>query len=554
MIKDDFIDYKYNQIEYLGKGGFGKVILAENKDTKKKVAIKYITFEHMDEYSRNKIVQEGQILFKFIHNNIIKFEEFSYNNSRAILIMEYAEGGDLNKRINEQKEKKKPFKEEVIITWFLELCNVVKYCHEQHTIHRDLKPLNIFLTKDDHIKLGDFGISKILNSTRDIAKTPIGTPYYMSPEALNGEEYSYSSDIWSLGIILNELCLLENPLCKIKNNNQLCYYIQNNDMASIVQNCEKNYSEETCNLIKKILVKNPYERPTIDQIIEECESILFNLKCIKTYFNNSVFKLTFYDDSSEIEFTKKLIRNFGGKIPDGKYIISKNNDVIKFHIIDGKRIFDCTKKIQNMKRPNSLDNNSQKKSNKNEIQKQNDINLFIEGIDELNDNEKIDKEIQDTVNRITHNGFNIIGKEKKREESCQNKYFYCPDNNKGNFKNFQKEKIVKRNSDRNFGNYVQKSWMINNMLKTTPKVINNIYSNKINKENNKVGDSLNNNNYNGNKNENFESNKYFSNNTPVSNSSSGKTKKDSEEEESNNNFELLNSKNNNENNNLYYSS
>ena len=105
--------------------------------------------------------------------------------------MEFAEGGDLSKRINEQKEIV-PFKEEIIIAWFLELCNAVKYCQERHTLHRDLKPLNIFLTKDDHIKLVDFGISKILNSTKEFANTQIG-----SSEVKKGENYSYSCDIWS---------------------------------------------------------------------------------------------------------------------------------------------------------------------------------------------------------------------------------------------------------------------------------------------------------------------------------------------------------------------
>ena len=69
MIEDDFINYKYDQKKFLGEGGFGKVVLTENKIMKKKVAIKYIKFENKDEYDRNKIVQEGQILFKFIHKN-----------------------------------------------------------------------------------------------------------------------------------------------------------------------------------------------------------------------------------------------------------------------------------------------------------------------------------------------------------------------------------------------------------------------------------------------------------------------------------------------------
>ena len=544
MIEDDFINYKYEQKKVLGEGGFGKVVLAENKNTKEKVAIKYIKFEDKDEYDKNKIVQEGQILFTFIHQNIIKFEEFSYNNLRAILIMEFAEGGDLSKRINEQK-KIGPFKEEIIITWFLELCNVVKYCHERHTLHRDLKPLNIFLTKDDHIKLGDFGISKILNSTKDYAHTQIGSYYYMSPEVIKGERYSYSSDIWSLGIILNELCLLENPLSHIKYRNELDNYIMNNDVAKIDQNCENNYSAETCNLIKKILVKNPNERPTIDQIIEECEDILFDLKCIKAYYNNSVYKLTFYGNTG-IEFTKKIYGNFGGKIPDGKYIIDINNNKKIFHIIDNNRIFDCTKKIQKIRR-NSVDN-FQKKLKNNEIQKQNDINLFILDVDEpLNKNE-VEDELRKTMNIITHTGFNIINEGKKRADPWginNNQMISLPNNNEGNYKNTI-------NTNRDYRQNWQQKGRINKRLMSTPKVINDGCSNIINQENNKVEELVNNNNCNGNKCINYKSKEHFSNNFSASNSGSRKTQKDSEEEESNNYFKFLKAKNYNEDNEIKF--
>ena len=92
-IEDEFINCKYNQIEFLGEGSYGKVILSEDKITKSKVAIKYIDFNKICEYERDKVLQEGQILFKVDHTNIIRFENFFINKSRAILIMEYAEGG-----------------------------------------------------------------------------------------------------------------------------------------------------------------------------------------------------------------------------------------------------------------------------------------------------------------------------------------------------------------------------------------------------------------------------------------------------------------------------
>jgi len=183
--KDKYINSNYEIIRHLGKGGYGLVILAKNKDNNSEVAIKYIDFTKFeDESDIDKVIQEGQILFKLSHENIIKFEDFTYNKSRAILIMEYVEGGDLNNRIKEQRGKREPFKEEQIITWFLELCSVIKYCHLHHKLHRDLKPKNIFLTKDDHIKLGDFGVSKVLKSIEERANTKIGTSYYVSPEIL----------------------------------------------------------------------------------------------------------------------------------------------------------------------------------------------------------------------------------------------------------------------------------------------------------------------------------------------------------------------------------
>ena len=506
MIEDDYINYKFKVIKSLGEGGFGKVFLAENNKTKSQVAIKYLDFKQMGEYGKDKIVQEGQILFKLNHNSIIKFEDFTYNNSRAILIMEFAKGGDLTKRI-EKQGKIGPFEEEIIIEWFLELCIVIKYIHECHIIHRDLKPQNIFLTEDNHIKLGDFGISKVLNSTADKgAFTIIGTYYYMSPELISGKEYSYSCDIWSLGMILYELCLLKNPLSHIRNFLKLLNVIVNEDLTKLDENCEKNYSVATCNLIKKILVKNPNERPTIDQIIEECKEILFNIKNEKTYYNNAIYKIQYKKDIYEPEFTKELSIFFGGEIPDGKYIIKSDNEDKKFHVIKGKRVFDYTMKIQNMRR-NSVDNFKNKK-NKKEIEFQKNINLYFAPIDEPFDKNKVKDELDTAINRITHQGFHIFNKKSNEISNTKsNQTIYYPNNNRFN---------------------EQKNNKITKGLKPFQKENNNNYQRNMLKK--------------------FKSNKLFSHNIVVLNSNTGKTQNDSEEEENYNDFHLLNSKNNNENN------
>ena len=87
----------------------------------------------------------------------------------------------------------------------------MKHAHDRKILHRDLKPSNIFLMKDNRIKMGDFGIARVLRNTREKAKTIVGTPYYISPELVESKPYNFKSDIWSLGVVLYELCALKPP-------------------------------------------------------------------------------------------------------------------------------------------------------------------------------------------------------------------------------------------------------------------------------------------------------------------------------------------------------
>ena len=78
----------------------------------------------------------------------------------------------------------------------------MKHLHDRKVLHRDIKAQNVFLTSEGVVKLGDFGIAKVLNNTMDNARTVVGTPYYLSPEIVDNKPYSFKSDVWSLGVLL----------------------------------------------------------------------------------------------------------------------------------------------------------------------------------------------------------------------------------------------------------------------------------------------------------------------------------------------------------------
>lgn len=147
-----------------------------------------------------------------------------------------------------------------------QVCLALETVHSRKVIHRDVKSHNIFLTNDHQVKLGDFGVSKILDSTASRAQTMFGTPYYFSPEMCKGEKYDKSVDIWSLGVMLYHMTCLEYPF-KAKSTGELISRILDQKPKSI----PNIYSKHLQHIIKGLLQKNPESRPSLNQVLKHKE-------------------------------------------------------------------------------------------------------------------------------------------------------------------------------------------------------------------------------------------------------------------------------------------
>jgi len=166
----------YKKIKLLGEGSFGKAYLVEATSNKSLAVIKQMDLTNMSEEERRDTLFEAKILERLKHPNIIGFREvYKIKNGKLCIVMDYADGGDLSQKIRDRKGSF--FKESEILDIFVQICLAMKHIHDRKVLHRDLKSQNIFLTKANMVKLGDFGIAKMLTSTNQLVKTMVGTPY-----------------------------------------------------------------------------------------------------------------------------------------------------------------------------------------------------------------------------------------------------------------------------------------------------------------------------------------------------------------------------------------
>uniref|UniRef100_A0A8D1CDB5 non-specific serine/threonine protein kinase n=1 Tax=Sus scrofa TaxID=9823 RepID=A0A8D1CDB5_PIG len=238
---------KYVRVQKIGEGSFGKAILVKSIEDGRQYVIKEINISRVS------------VFFFFFDYSIYLFYE---ENGSLYIVMDYCEGGDLFKRINAQKGIL--FQEDQILDWFVQICLALKHVHDRKILHRDIKSQNIFLTKDGTVQLGDFGIARVLNSTVELARTCIGTPYYLSPEICENKPYNNKSDIWALGCVLYEMCTLKHAF-EAGNMKNLVLKIISGSFPPV----SLHYSYDLRSLLSQLFKRNPRDRPSVNSILEK---------------------------------------------------------------------------------------------------------------------------------------------------------------------------------------------------------------------------------------------------------------------------------------------
>ena len=438
----------------LGKGSFASVILVTRKIDRKIYAMKRINISKMDIKEREGTLNEIRILASLSHPNIIGYKEafFDENSKTLNIVMEYADDGDIDKKIKDNLKKSNMFSEETLWSWIIQILEGLKYLHDNKIMHRDLKCANLFLMKTGLLKLGDLNVSKI--AKLGIAQTQTGTPYYISPEVWEEKPYDYKCDIWSVGCIIYEMCTLRPPfrgtsLKELYKNIKNGYYIP----------ISNYYSKDMKDLISMMLVVDSHKRASADDLLNS-NIVKKWIKKIKNVNSDIIENITNKDNNIKANLIKtiKIPKNIGEInkfLPKKRY--NNNEEMMKN---DKYEIMKETMKKGNYNKYNinNYSNNNKKidlswlnDDNRNNIIQENIYNKNNNNNINYNNNNNFYRQQTPNIGKYSYlnkydNNMRLIQKDKEKEK---NEYYNY--NNYNNYNYNQKKNDIYSYYDKNQG-------------------------------------------------------------------------------------------------------
>jgi serine/threonine protein kinase len=257
---DDFqnaiLKLSYNDFELLkllGRGSFGEVLLVRLKANKKLYAMKVLDKKMLKQRKQQIHTKtERDLMVKINCPFIVNIKSAFQDETKLYIVSEFLQGGDLFFHLHEKRYT--VFPEIKARFYIMELVIALDFLHQNNMIYRDLKPENILLDSQGHVKLTDFGLSKIFENEDDKAYTVCGTPQYLAPEILLRKGYDKAVDWWSLGCVLYEMLYGRLPF-KLKKGQKISLNIYKEEIAF-----DKKISEEAKDLIINLLIFDPKSR------------------------------------------------------------------------------------------------------------------------------------------------------------------------------------------------------------------------------------------------------------------------------------------------------
>ena len=258
LCKEDF-----KIMEELGRGSFGVVYKAKYRGDNLFYVLKAIPLSSLSPSKQKEALQEVTILRKVDHPHIVRYYASFIEDNTLHILMEYIDGGDLHKAIRAQRDRHRLFSETKLWRIAYELTLAVQYLHSCRIIHRDVKPLNVLLTKDGRVKLGDLGVSRLVTGMDVLRNSRVGTPLFLAPELVRQEVYDFKVDIWALGCVIYTIAQQDTPF---KGENLVTLG------RSIVEQTPKAlprpYSVKFADFVSRLMAKKAADRPDIGQVLE----------------------------------------------------------------------------------------------------------------------------------------------------------------------------------------------------------------------------------------------------------------------------------------------
>jgi len=256
----------YEVKQCTSRGLVSEVYQATHVESGTVVALKRIKIIEMHPTLRKECQTEVNVLQMLDHPHLIKYHSHFCHEGDLYLVMELATGGTLANKIEMARTSGHRLDENLLWRWIYDVSSALAYLHGRRILHRDVKPSHIFIGENGQAKLGDFGLSKAMSVSTQCAFSCVGTPFYMCPEIVRGEGYSFASDVWSFGCSVYELAAGYPP-----------FYRTDMDFRSLGEAiCCARYpalptelwSADFLDFVEQILEVDPSQRPTAQQLLD----------------------------------------------------------------------------------------------------------------------------------------------------------------------------------------------------------------------------------------------------------------------------------------------